>query len=75
METREATILSTTDCESVLDVVQARFPELSFLARGQIAFVEDLEVLRSLIVKMSTAQSMEEAQQQLLEVGREASGR
>jgi len=59
---------------TLLDVVQARFPELSFLARGQIAFVEDLEVLRSLIVKMSTAQSMEEAQQHLLEVGREASG-
>jgi len=59
---------------TLLDVVQARFPELSFLARGQIAFVEDLEVLRSLIVKMSTAQSMEEAQHHLLEVGRGASG-
>jgi predicted transposase YdaD len=61
--------------QALLDVVQARFPELSFLARGQIAFIEDLEVLRSLIVKMSTAQTIEEAQQRLLEVGRGASGR
>ena len=60
--------------QALLDVVQARFPELAFLARGQIAFIEDLEVLRSLIVKMSTAQTIEEAQQRLLEVGRGAPG-
>jgi hypothetical protein len=34
--------------QTLLDVVQARFPELSFLARGQVAFIEDLEVLRGL---------------------------
>jgi hypothetical protein len=56
--------------QTLLDVVQARFPDLSFLARGQIVFIDDLEVLRSLIVKMSTAQTIEEAQQRLLEVGR-----
>ncbi len=60
--------------QTLLDVVQARFPELSFLARGQVAFIEDLEVLRGLIVKMSTAQTMEQAQQRLLEVGRDAIG-
>jgi hypothetical protein len=60
--------------QTLLDVVQARFPELSFLARGQVAFIEDLEVLRGLIVKMSTAQTMEQAQQRLLEVGRDTTG-
>ncbi len=47
---------------------------LVFLARGQVAFIENLEVLRALIVKVSTAHTAEEAQQHLLEVGKEATG-
>lgn len=60
--------------QTLLDVVQARFPELVFLARGQVAFIENPEVLRALIVKVSTAHTVEEAQQHLLEVGKEATG-
>jgi flagellar biosynthesis/type III secretory pathway protein FliH len=58
--------------QTLLDVVQARFPELAFLTRGQAAFIEDPEILRGLIVKMSTAQTVEEAKQHLLEVGKDA---
>ncbi len=58
--------------QTILDIVQARYPELLFLAKGQAAFIEDPEILRGLIVKMSTAQTVEEAKQHLLEVGKDA---
>jgi predicted transposase YdaD len=61
--------------QTLLSVVQARFPELVFLARGQVVFIEDMELLQNLIVNMSTAQTAEEAQHRLLEVGREATDR
>jgi hypothetical protein len=58
--------------QAVLDVVQARFPELLALAQGQVAAPEDLDILRGLIVQLSTAATAAEAQQRLQELSRSA---
>jgi len=55
----------------VLDVIQARFPELLPYAKKQIEAIQDTEVLRYLIVKMSTAQTAEEALQYIFAIGDE----
>ena len=57
--------------QDVLDVIQARFPEILSYAKKQIEGIEDTELLRHLNVKMSTAQTAEEALQYLLTVGKE----
>lgn len=54
--------------QTVVDVVKERFPKLVRLAKKQVVFVEDSEVLRQLIVKVSSAQTQEEAKQHLLAV-------
>jgi hypothetical protein len=48
-------------------VVLDRFPKLIRVARKQIAVIEEPAVLRHLIVKISSAQTAEEAKQYLLE--------
>ncbi len=57
--------------EVLLTVVQVRFPKLARLTKGLAAITEDPEVLQNLILKMSTAQTFEEAQQYLFEEGEE----
>ena len=57
--------------EVLLAIVQVRFPKLARLTKGLAAITEDPAVLQGLILKMSTAQTFEEAQQYLLEEGEE----
>ena len=57
--------------QDVLDVIQARFPEILPYAKKQMESIEDSEVLRHLNVKMSTAQTAEEALQYLFAIGDE----
>lgn len=55
--------------ETLLTIVQARFPKLTRLAKGLAVITEDPEDLQNLILKISLAQSLEEAQRCLLEEG------
>ena len=57
--------------QDVLDVIQARFPEILPYAKKQLEGVQDVEILRHLIVKMSTVQTAEEALQYLITISRE----
>lgn len=50
----------------LLDIVQERFPEILHLAKKQVESIEDPEVLRRMVVKMSVVQTPEEAKQYLL---------
>ncbi len=52
--------------QAVIDVVVERFPKLVRLTKKQITIVEDPELLRHALVKVSVAQGLEEARQQLL---------
>ena len=52
----------------LVKIVKARFPRLERLARKQGIVIEEAEVLTDLIVKVSAAQTMEEARQHLLAV-------
>ncbi|HEX6481080.1 MAG TPA: hypothetical protein VF043_19750 [Ktedonobacteraceae bacterium] len=54
--------------QALLAIVREHFPKLVRLARKQIAGIKEPEALQLLIVKMSIAQSAEEAQEYLLEV-------
>ena len=56
---------------AVQDVIQACFPEILPYAKKQMEGIEDTEILRRLNVKMSTAQTAEEALQYLFTVGKE----
>lgn len=47
--------------QTLVDVVQGRFPELAALAQKQVENTGDTELLHHLIVKVSTAQTMQEA--------------
>jgi predicted transposase YdaD len=55
--------------EVLLDIVQERFPEIAHLARKQADTIEDPEVLRRLIVKISIVKTSKEAEQYLLNPG------
>lgn len=55
--------------QAVVDVVQERFPELVAFARKQVDTIEDFALLRRLNIKMSTAQTIEEAAQALIAIG------
>lgn len=52
--------------QTLLAVVQERFPGIVDLAKKQADAIEDPEALRRLIVKMSIVQTSEEARQHLL---------
>jgi len=54
--------------QTLLKIVRLRFPNVVRLAKKQTADMEDSLILRDLIVKMSIAQSAEEAVVCLLEV-------
>lgn len=49
--------------DAVLDIVQDRFPQLVPLASSHIHSIEDTTLLRRLNVKLSTAQTVQEAEQ------------
>jgi len=51
--------------DALADIVRGRFPELVRLFKKQAATIEDPALLLRLIVKISTAQTAEEAEQQL----------
>ncbi len=51
---------------AVLDIIQARFPEIHPYAKKQIDVLEDTDALHRFVVKMSTAASEEEALQYLI---------
>jgi flagellar biosynthesis/type III secretory pathway protein FliH len=50
----------------LLNIVRARFPKLVRLAKKQGIFIEEPDILDALVVKISIAQTMEEAKYQLL---------
>jgi predicted transposase YdaD len=54
--------------QAVVEVVVERFPRLVRLTKKQVVLIEDSEVLRHLLVKVSVAQSAEEAREHLLAV-------
>ena len=54
--------------QAVIDVVVERFPKLVRLAKKQVALVEDPELLRHVLVKVSVAQNLKEAKVHLLAV-------
>jgi flagellar biosynthesis/type III secretory pathway protein FliH len=54
--------------QTLLKIVRVRFPQAVRLAKKQTADLEDSAVLRDLIVKLSVAQTAEEAVIHLLEV-------
>ena len=54
--------------QALLAILTERFPKLLRLAKKQMAVIEEPEILQLLIVKMSIAQSAEEAKRYLLEI-------
>ena len=54
--------------QTLLEIVQVRFPSLLHLTKGLATITSDPEVLERLIVKMGTAQTLKEAQEYLFEV-------
>src|SRR5258708_34590647 len=60
--------------EALVDIVLDRFPRMVRLFKRQADTIEDPSLLLRLIVKISTAQSTEEAEQHLLTILRAASG-
>jgi len=52
--------------QTLVDVVQEHFPEIVAFAQKQVEGMEDLTLLRQLIVKMSTTQTIQEAIQLLI---------
>jgi hypothetical protein len=57
--------------ETLLDIVQARFPELVSLTKKQTSITKDPQLLRHLTVKISTVQTANEAEQLLLALSKE----
>jgi hypothetical protein len=52
--------------EAIMDVVQIRFPEIAVRAHQRVYSIENLDSLRRLNVKLSTAKDVQEAEQALL---------
>jgi hypothetical protein len=57
--------------QTLVKIVRLRFPNVVRLAKKQTADIDDSAILRDVIVKMSIAQSAEEAVMYLLEVDEE----
>ena len=57
--------------QTLVKIVRLRFPYVARLAKKQTAGIEDSAILRDLIVKMSIAQTTEEAVVYLLEIDEE----
>ena len=58
-----------TQRQTLLDIVQERFPAIARLAKQQVDTIEDPEMLRRLIVKISIVKTSKEAEQYLLNPG------
>jgi predicted transposase YdaD len=58
-----------TQRQTLLDIVQERFPAIARLAKQQTDTIEDPEMLRRLIVKISIVKSSKDAEQYLLNPG------
>jgi predicted transposase YdaD len=58
-----------TQRQTLLDIVQERFPAIVRLAKQQADTIEDPEMLRRLIVKISIVKTSKEAEQYLLDPG------
>jgi len=58
-----------TQRRTLLDIVQERFPAIARMAKQQADTIEDPEVLRRLIVKISIVKTSKEAEQYLLNPG------
>jgi hypothetical protein len=58
-----------TQRQTLLDIVQERFPTIARLAKQQVDTIEDPEMLRRLIVKISIVKTSKEAEQYLLNPG------
>jgi predicted transposase YdaD len=54
--------------QALTGIVQARFPQMGRLTKRLAGTIDNTEMLQDLIVKMSMAQTIEEARQQLLDV-------
>jgi hypothetical protein len=54
--------------QTLLEIVQVRFPKLLHLTKGLATITSDPDVLERLIVKMGTAQTLKEAQEYLMDV-------
>ncbi|HEY6285797.1 MAG TPA: hypothetical protein VIX20_09055 [Ktedonobacteraceae bacterium] len=52
--------------QTLLDIVQERFPAIAHLARRQADAIKDPDVLRRLTVKISIVKTSKEAEQYLL---------
>ena len=57
--------------QDVLNVIQARFPEILPYAKKQMEVIKDTELLSRMNEKMSTVQTAEEALQYLITIGKE----
>ena|SRR5436190_245360 len=66
MEERQKTLLAMR--EVLVKMVQGRFPPLSALATKQVDRVEDVEKIQDLLIKISTALTLEQVQQHLLSI-------
>jgi predicted transposase YdaD len=58
-----------TQRQTLLDIVQERFPAIARLAKQQTDAIEDPEMLRRLTVKISIVKTSKEAEQYLLNPG------
>ena len=58
-----------TQRQTLLDIVQERFPSIARLAKQQVDTIEDPEMLRRLIVKISIVKTSKEAELYLLNPG------
>jgi predicted transposase YdaD len=54
--------------QTLINITQARFPQMGRLTKRLAGIIDDTEVLQDLIVKMSLTQTKEEAKQLLLDV-------
>jgi predicted transposase/invertase (TIGR01784 family) len=54
--------------QTLISLIQMRFPQLASLAKRRVAGIKDPEVLHNLISKMFAVQTTEEAKQALMEV-------
>ena len=54
--------------QALLTIFQVRFPKLGKIAQKRFAHIEDPALLRTLLTKVASAQTMEDAQYLLLEL-------
>lgn len=60
--------------QTILNIVFERFPEFIFLVKKTSDSIDDSYILRHLVVKMGTLQTLEEAKRLLLALSQEENG-